>query len=104
MLVVIAMEIMKKFVTANPDFRERKFSLSDIFDCYEKIEKNVRTYLLDLIWHNLAKVKEMYKSSLDISFPETMKSLYSAISKRPDMVHRNGRKEENWGQSDIYSH
>ena len=86
--------LMKKFVAANPDFRERKFSLGDIFDCYEKVEKDVRTYLLDLIWHNLPKVKEMYKSALDISFPETMKPLYSAISKRHHIVHRNGYDKE----------
>jgi len=86
--------LMKKFVASNPDFRERKFSLSDIFDCYDRIEKDVRTYLLDLIWHNLPKVKEMYKSALGISFPDTMTPLYSAISKRHDIVHRNGRDKE----------
>jgi len=86
--------LLKKFVASNPDFKERKFSLKELFDCLDKIEKDVRTYLLDLIWHNLPKVKEMYKATLDISFPDSMKPLYSAITRRHDIVHRNGRDKE----------
>ncbi len=87
-------DLIKKFVSTNPEFKERKFCLSEIFDRYEMIDKDVRTYLMDLIWHNLPKVKEMYKSVFEISFPDTMKPLYSAINKRHDIVHRNGRSKD----------
>jgi hypothetical protein len=86
--------LMKKFVATNPDFKERKFSLNELFDCLDRIEKEVRTYLVDLIWHNLAKVKKMYKAVMDIDFPVSAKPLYKAIAKRHDLVHRNGRDKE----------
>ena len=87
-------DLLKKFVSSNPDFSDRKFCLSDIFDRYDNIEKDVRTYLVDLIWHNLPKVKEMYNSVFGIAFPDKMRLLYSAISKRHDIVHRNGRSKD----------
>lgn len=86
--------LLKKFVASNPDFKDRKFSLNELFDCLDKIEKDVRNYLLDLIWHNLPKVKEIYRSTLSIDFPDSMKPLYAAVIKRHDIVHRNGRDKE----------
>ncbi len=86
--------LLKKFVASNPDFKERRFSLNELFDCLDKIDKDVRTYLLEFIWHKLPKVKEMYKATLGIDFPHPMKSLYNAIRKRHDIVHRNGRDKE----------
>ncbi|MBC8431645.1 MAG: hypothetical protein H8D96_06965 [Desulfobacterales bacterium] len=53
----------------NQDFSERKFALNEIFERIDNIEKDVKTYLLELIWHNLAKVQRMYLSGLNIDFP-----------------------------------
>lgn len=84
-------KLFKDFVRLNPDFSERKFPLNEIFERIDNIEKDVKTYLLELIWHNLAKVQNMYKSVLHIEFPQEMKVIYRGIAKRHDIVHRNGK-------------
>jgi hypothetical protein len=84
-------ELLKIFVRSNKDFTERKFPLNEIFDRVDNIEKDVKTYLLELIWHNLAKVKNIYHSVLNIDFPKNMTLFYRAVAKRHDIVHRNGK-------------
>jgi hypothetical protein len=87
-------ELMRKFVETNPEFKSEKFCLSDIFSKMDAIENNVRKYLLDLIWHNLEKVKHMYSSTLGVDFPSIYKEILRAISVRHDIVHRNGKKKD----------
>ena len=82
---------LKDFVCSNKDFANRKFPLNEIYDRVDSIEKDVKTYLLGIIWHNLAKVKNMYHSFLNYDFPENMNFFYKAITKRHDIVHRNGK-------------
>ncbi len=84
-------ELLKDFVRLNPDFSERKFTLNEIFKRIDNIEKEVKTFLLELIWHNLAKVQQMYHSVLHIEFPKDMKLIYKGIAIRHDLVHRNGK-------------
>jgi len=91
-------QLLKDFVRSNQDFANRKFPLNEIFDRVDNIEKDVKTYLLELNWHNLAKVEKVYNSVLDIDFPKNMKFFYKAIAKRHDIVHRNGKTK---GGSDV---
>jgi len=84
-------QLLKDFVRLNSDFSERKFTLNEIFERIDTIEKEVKIYLLGLIWHNLAKVQQMYHSVLHIDFPENMKLIYKGIAIRHDIVHRNGK-------------
>lgn len=67
------------------------FNLSEIFSRHESIKDEVKEYLLSQLWHNLAKVKPMYESTLNVSFPPNLGSIYKAIQIRHDIVHRNGR-------------
>lgn len=85
--------LLKKFVETNPEFSKRVFKLSEIFSTYEKIEFEVKQYLLSIMWHNLHKVKPLYKTTLNIEFPEKeiVTEVFLAISKRHDFVHRNGK-------------
>ena len=87
-------QLIRKFVKTNTDFSERKFALNDIFERMDNIEKEVKSYLIDLIWHNLAKVKNLYKQTLEIDFPEKIENLYKAVAKRHDIVHRSGKTKE----------
>lgn len=84
-------QLLKDFVHFNPDFSHRKFTLNEIFERIDNIEKDVKNYLMELIWHNLAKVQKMYYSVLHIDFPEDMNIIYNGIAKRHDIVHRNGK-------------
>ena len=46
-----------------------------------------------MIYHDLPKVKVMYKDCLKITFPD-IAELMKAIKIRHDMVHRNGKNKE----------
>lgn len=86
--------LIRKFVENNPEFLKEKISISDIYNEMDDIEKKIRKYLLDLMWHNLAKIKPMYKTTLDIDFPDDLKELFRAVVHRYDIVHRNGKTKE----------
>jgi hypothetical protein len=80
----------KNFVESTPEFQNEKISISEIYKTHEGIEARIHKYLSEVLRHNLAKVKLMYKDTLNITFPEDLKDLYRAISIRHDIVHRNG--------------
>ncbi|MBD0262586.1 MAG: hypothetical protein ICV78_07645 [Tolypothrix sp. Co-bin9] len=54
----------------------------------------VKKYLSSQVWHNLKKVKPMYKDTFDIKFPEHLEELFKAIEKRHHFVHRNGKSKD----------
>ena len=84
----------RRFVEKNPDFVKQKLSLNEIFSRMERIETEVKTYLINITWHNLEKAKLMYEEILNVDFPPDLKYLFKAIIKRHDIVHRNGRTKE----------
>ena len=87
---------MRKFVENNPEFKKKTFNFSEIYQIYGNIESEVKKYLLSLMWHNLTKVRPIYKSTLDIDFPEkdVVDFIFKAIKKRHDLVHRNGKSTD----------
>lgn len=85
---------MRKFVEKNPEFQKEKCPLSEIYRQMEGLRKKVLGYLVDMSWHNLPKVKEMFKEALGIDFPQNLKEVYTAITVRHDIVHRNGKTKD----------
>ncbi|KJZ12302.1 hypothetical protein TW85_16045 [Marinomonas sp. S3726] len=85
---------LRKFVETNTDFEKEKFSLSEVFDRRENIEKYAKEYLVDLLWHNLPKIRPIYKKALNIEFPESIGNLIKATHIRHDLVHRGGKSKE----------
>lgn len=82
-------ELIQRLLETDPKFADMKISMSELFRKRESIKETVASYLRDLIFHDLKKVKPMYKSVLrhdlgDISW------LFKAVSKRHDCVHRAG--------------
>ncbi len=84
-------ELMRRFVETTPEFKAEKISLSDVYKAAEGIEHKAKSYLVDVVWHNLGRVKPMYKAVLGIEFNNEMGDLVKAILKRHDIVHRNGK-------------
>ena len=76
-----------------PEFRKRKFELKEIFEQYEKLNEIVKSVLLDTIYHDLRKVREMYKDTFDIEFPDLEKPIQYVLV-RHDIVHRNGKTKD----------
>ncbi|HHG3600831.1 TPA: hypothetical protein ACPVZ0_002137 [Vibrio parahaemolyticus] len=85
---------LRRFVESNPEFKEKKFSLSEIFKNYEVLGENVKEYLVELLWHNLPKLKPMFKSTFEIEFPSSIGLLVKATHKRHDLVHRAGKTKD----------
>jgi hypothetical protein len=84
----------RKFVENNPDFKKEKISLSDIFKKQESLEEYVKKYLVDFTWHNLPKLRPMFKTTLDIDFPNSIGNLIKATHIRHDLVHRAGKTKD----------
>lgn len=83
-------EYFRNFVETFPDFRERKIEFSRIFAEKERIKETTKKVMMEIIYHNLAKVSKMYSSTFKIEFPD-IADLYKAVNIRHDLVHRNGK-------------
>lgn len=89
--VVPDKELMRRFVETTPEFKREKISLSEVYKAAEEIEQRAKSYLVDVVWHNLGRVKQMYKGVLGVDFNNEMGELVKAVLKRHDIVHRNGK-------------
>jgi hypothetical protein len=87
-------QLLRTFVGTNPDFAVRKLTLKELFVRADGIKKEVKDYLVDIIWHNLAKVKKMYEDTFDIKINSDLENIYKSIITRHDIVHRNGRTKD----------
>jgi len=83
--------LVRKFVETNPDFKKQKFSLNEVFEKIDHIDNEVKQYLLEIMWHNIEKVRKMYLNTLAIDFPGDLRDIFRAIVVRHDIVHRNGK-------------
>ncbi|MFL0862786.1 hypothetical protein [Vibrio parahaemolyticus] len=82
-------DLIQKLVETDPTFSQQKFTLKEIFQKQNQLKQTVAKYLKDLIFHDLKKVKPMYKEVLSVDFGE-IKWLFQAVSTRHHCVHRAG--------------
>jgi len=83
----------KNFVKTYKRINNRKFELGNIYDQLDDLYDVVKKELLDVIYHDLPKVRGMYKDSLGIIFP-SIENLMKNIQTRHDIVHRNGKTKD----------
>lgn len=86
-------ELIRKLVETDPKFSSMTFTLSQLFEKREQIKDTVAKYLYDLIFHDLKKIKPMYKDVLGHDFGN-IEWLFKAVSKRHHCVHRAGYDKE----------
>ena len=93
--ILSSKEIKRKFIENYTDYDTKKICFKDILSELEKLEKTIKTDLQELIYHNLGKIKPIYKAILDIEFgkDETSK-IKQCVNKRHHIVHRNGKDKE----------
>jgi hypothetical protein len=84
-------KLVHRLIETTPAFNEKKYKLSDILTWIEDTDKSVKQYLLEIIYHNIFVVKNMYKCVLELNFPDDMEALQKAVRTRHDIVHRNGK-------------
>jgi hypothetical protein len=82
-------ELTQKLIETNPELSKRKFTLGELYQTKDALEATVASYLKDLIFHDLQKIKPMYKSVLNHDFSELF-WLFKAILVRHHCVHRAG--------------
>ncbi|MCM3620334.1 HNH endonuclease [Sutcliffiella horikoshii] len=85
---------LKKFVETFHDYSHEKFDYQKIFREFENIDEKVSKTMLDIIYHNISKVKGIYKDTLGIIFPNNISHIYKAVEIRHDIVHRNGKDKK----------
>lgn len=87
-------ELMRKFVESTPEFKSEKIPLADAYKAIEQVERKAKSYLADVVWHHIDRVKLMYKATLDIDFPANTGPIFRAVHTRHDIVHRNGKTKD----------
>lgn len=85
-------ERIQAHLDADPRFKERKVPYKDVLREAAKLEQAVRSELLDMVWHDLSRVKPMYKAALGVDLGE-IGDLMKDVLVRHDIVHRNGRSK-----------
>jgi hypothetical protein len=80
----------RNFIETYPDFKERKIELSRIFVEQERLNDTAQKVMVEVLYHNLGKVRLMYQTTFRIEFPDITK-LSKCIAIRHDLVHRNGK-------------
>lgn len=92
--VVPDQALLRKFLETTPEFQKRTIPYSDVFKAADDAREEAKKYLLDVVWHNLAKVQAMYRDTLGIDFGDKLAAVARAIPKRHDIVHRNGKDKD----------
>ena len=81
--------LIRRLVETDPILSEKKFTLKEIYEEHENLKLTVASYLRDLIFHNIAKVKPMFKEVLGCEFGD-ITWLFKAVNIRHHCVHRAG--------------
>jgi hypothetical protein len=91
--VTASPDLLQRYIDSEPKFKERKVAYKDVLREAKRVLDESRKELLDTVWHNLAKVKPLYKEVLQVDLGD-VGELAKAIQTRHDIVHRNGRKKD----------
>jgi hypothetical protein len=83
--------LIDRLMRTTPEFSERKYSLAEVVEWQNAQKQKVTEYLFDLVWHNLGRVRAMYRSVLGVEFPEHSEAVHKAVGIRHDIVHRGGK-------------
>lgn len=86
--------VLRSFVETNPVFKKRPIPLSTLFEQSDKILQTAQEHLAKLLWHDLGRIKPLFRSALKVEFPDVLGVLGPAIQKRHDLVHRGGKTKD----------
>lgn len=91
--VITKPALLRRFVESQVHLRKEKMTVSELFNKMDTIKEDVIEIINKMTFHNLPNTIEIYKSVLDINFPEeAIPQLSMAIETRHDIVHRNGKQ------------
>jgi hypothetical protein len=93
-VIAADLRLLRRLVETDPEFKQRRFELREIFARIEGLNSEVADYLGTISYHNIAKVSRMYETVLGVRFQTDLPRVAKAISTRHDLVHRAGRKTD----------
>ncbi|MBS1854038.1 MAG: hypothetical protein JST11_01630 [Acidobacteria bacterium] len=85
--------LFQRYLDTEKAFQERKCPLKDALRMAAEIKAVAAKELIEMVWHNIAKVKTLYADVLHIDLGD-IGPLAKAINIRHDIVHRNGRQKD----------
>jgi hypothetical protein len=94
----------RQFVEEFNEFKQEKIAVSEIYNVSHRLKKIVPEKLLGLLYHNIAKIGQIYENVFGVRFGD-FSDLSRAVEVRHDIVHRNGSSKDGKririGQSDV---
>ncbi len=95
--------LILKLSKTDSELLKWQFTLADVLERNDDVHQKIIGYLLDIIWHNIGRVSRMYKTVLEIKFPDYSRDIADAIQVRHDIIHRSGKKKANLDEKWIIS-
>lgn len=84
--------VKRRFVEKSGVFETQKLKVEDIFDFLDRLDKRITKELDTTSFHNIQIAQKMFLDVLLIEFPSSLLlDLKTAVIKRHDIVHRNGK-------------
>lgn len=84
---------LREFLRNDPEMKEQKFSMSEVYEKFEKRHSIVADRISRVVFHRLDLVRKIYKSTLSVEFPSEIGDVIKGIEMRHDIVHRNCRRK-----------
>lgn len=88
-------EFITNFANNYEDTKNRKVSVAEALRGTNYLFNIITDDMQNILYHNLPKVKNIYKFTLGIEFPKDTVKLMENVSVRHDIVHRNGKNKRN---------
>lgn len=85
---------LRRFVENFKDYNDCSFKFCDIYKKMDNLKKLVKKDLHNLMYHNLFKIRPIYKTTFNIDFPENISDVAEKVSIRHHLVHRNGKDQD----------
>lgn len=92
-IIITSLKYKRKFVETFRDFGSEKLTLNDIYERMDNLDAKIIKSLNELMYHNLAKIQGIYKSTFGINFG-AIDSLCKKVCIRHDIIHRNGNDKD----------
>ncbi|MCH5220091.1 MAG: hypothetical protein J1F20_05920 [Muribaculaceae bacterium] len=80
----------RRFVENFKDYTNTEISIANIYKNIDEIDTRIRHSLDNLLYHNLPKIKPLFKDTIDIDLGD-ISLLIKPINKRHHIIHRNGK-------------
>ena len=85
--------VKRKFVEKYLPYRKEQISFASIYEQMDAIDSTIQETLRGLMYHNLAKIKPIYKEVLDVDLGD-IREIMKAVQIRHDIVHRSGKDKD----------